>query len=167
MSIAPGPRARPGPSALEPLERAVSLEHRVDVADEQHLGPAAGPLGDEVPGAAEGGAVDPAGGEAEGCQLRRHEVGDRADAGEVHRAAVDVDQPFEQRHRRGLAGVDRRHDGLLGRGEWPARRALRRHGGRTGPNGGEQPGQCGDGPTEVAARLGWATAVVAHGASLA
>ena len=79
--------------ALELLERAVALEHGVEVADEQHPRTLAGMIRDQVAGALERRAVHPGRLEPERVELLAEEVPDRADAGEVVRAAVDVDRP--------------------------------------------------------------------------
>ena len=69
MSMMPGPARGPLVDALELLERAVRLEHRVEMADEQDARPGARMLGDEMAGALERRAVDPARREAERVEL--------------------------------------------------------------------------------------------------
>ena len=91
------------------------LEHRVEVADEDDARPAAGMVGDQVPGALERRAVHPRRLEAERVELLAEEIADGAHAGEVVRAAVDVDGLLEQRERVGVARVDRRDDRAFGR----------------------------------------------------
>src|SRR5207237_1895626 len=83
---------------LKALEGAVLLEHRVEVPDEQHLRPAAGPLaaGDEMPGAPPGGAFHPLGPEAQGFEGGREQAPDLAHTGQVQGPAVDVDGALEQ-----------------------------------------------------------------------
>ena len=95
----PGPFARLVVDALELLERAVALEHGVEVADEQHPRPLAGMVRDQVAGALERRAVDPGRLEPERVELLAEQIADRADAREVVRAAVDVDGLLEQRER--------------------------------------------------------------------
>ena len=88
--------------AREALEGRARLEHRVEVADQQHplAAPAAprtgGMAGDQVTRAAGRGHVDPADVEAERLQFGAHHLGNRTYAGEVERARVLVDQPLEQ-----------------------------------------------------------------------
>ena len=65
--------------------------------------PAARMLGDQVTGASERCAVLPAHLEAERLEPRPQHVRDLAHAGEIHGAAVDVDDLFEQRDRACLA----------------------------------------------------------------
>src|SRR5262249_31358946 len=106
---------------LEFLEWAVLLEHGVEMGDEQHALALArrmpGTLGDEVAGATETAAVDPAGLEAERLELRTQDVRHCAYAGEVHRAAIDVDDLFHRPHRGCLPGLPVSDDLLLrGRG---------------------------------------------------
>ena len=63
-------------------------------------------LGDEMPGALERCAVDPAGREAERLELGAEQLADFPDAVEVLRAAVDVDHALEERERVGVVRVD-------------------------------------------------------------
>ena len=76
-------------------------------------GPVPATLGDEMAGALERRAVDPAGGEPERVELAAEDVADRAHAGEVHRSAVDVDHALEQGQRLRIGGVDGRDDRLF------------------------------------------------------
>ena len=64
-------------------------------------------LGDQMPGALERRSVDPTNFEAERFELRTKHIGHGADAREVHRAAVDVHDPLEQRQRLGVVRIDR------------------------------------------------------------
>src|SRR5262249_4994637 len=109
--------ARPpgGPVAeqLELLKRAVRLEHGVEMADQQNLPAASGVLGDEVPGASPGTAVDPSRLEAEPLETRHEDVADALHAGQIVRPAVDVDHLLEKRERLPVVRVDVRADGLL------------------------------------------------------
>ncbi len=82
------------------------------MADQQEL-PARAitlPLGDEVSGAIPRRALRPARGEAELLELRCERVSHSAHAGKVVRAAVDVDQAFQQRDRLRRSRVNRRND---------------------------------------------------------
>ena len=92
---------------LEALKRTARLEHRIEVPDEEYLGSGPRMLGDQVAGAMERRAVDPASREAERVELRPEHVADLTHAGEVHRAAVDVHDALEQRERFGVVRVDR------------------------------------------------------------
>jgi len=100
--------------ALEALERMVRLEHGIEVADQQHVAAAARMLGDEMAGAPERRAIFPAHLEAERLEARPQDVGDPAHAGEIHRAAVDVDDLFEQRDRALLLRLDPLDERALG-----------------------------------------------------
>ena len=111
----PGPVARLVVDPLERLERAVALEHRVEVADEDDARSLARMVGDQVPGALEAAAVDPRRLEPERVELLAEQIPDGAHAREVVRAAVDVDGLLEQRERVGVARVHRGHDRALGR----------------------------------------------------
>ena len=101
--------------ALEALERAVRLEHGVEMADQQHVAPRPLAGRDEMAGAAGCAHVGPADVEAERLQLGADQRPDLRDPGEVQSAAVHVHQPFEQRHMPVRLGLDRlRHPALLG-----------------------------------------------------
>ena len=78
MSMTPGPRAVFVVEPLELLERAVGLEHGVEVADEQDVRPGPGMVGDEVAGAVQRRAVDPARLEPERVELGAEHVADGA-----------------------------------------------------------------------------------------
>ena len=101
--------------AFEGLERAVLLEDRVQMTDqEEPLAARAHPLGDEVAGPLERERHrHPPHVEAQRFQLGGEEVGDGAYAARVHRAAVDVDQALEQVDRLFLVLVDVVHDSPL------------------------------------------------------
>ena len=88
---------------LEPLERTVGLEDRVEVADQQEIGPVVirgdrprGPLGHQVSGALERRSVDPAYGKPQGLELPAEDLSNLPYAVEVERPAVDVDHLLEQ-----------------------------------------------------------------------
>ena len=68
-------------------------------------------------GAPERRAVDPPRREAERVELRAQRVAHLPHAREVHRPAVHVHDPLEQRQRLGVVRVDRANDLLLGGGE--------------------------------------------------
>jgi glutamate carboxypeptidase len=93
------------PHPAERLERAVGLEDRIEVADDEEALPARPPtLGEEVSRSIHlGGHLDPTRLEAEGLQIGLQDLADPADAGLVHRAAVDVDQALQKED--GLLGV--------------------------------------------------------------
>ena len=63
--------------------------------DEQQLGSRPRMLGNEMTSPVERGAVDPTRGEAERIELGAQHVGDATHTGEVHRAAVDVDDALQ------------------------------------------------------------------------
>ncbi len=73
----PGPVARL-PARVEALERAVGLEHRVEMADQEDVAAAAAMGGDDMAGAAGLAHVDPAHLEAERLELGAHHLADRA-----------------------------------------------------------------------------------------
>ena len=70
-------------------------------------------LADEVPGALERCAVHPACLESEGVQLLPKDLPDLLHAGMILGAAVDVDDPLEQRQRFVVVRVDKRHERLF------------------------------------------------------
>ena len=92
--------------AGEGLERAVGLEHRIEMADQEDVAAAPPMGGDEMAGAPGLGHLDPAHGEAERLQLLAHHPADGAHALEVQRAAVPVHQPFEQGDRAAALAID-------------------------------------------------------------
>ena len=106
MSMIPGPRAVAVVEALELLKRAVGLEHSVEMTDEQESPAAAGMIGDQVARALERRAVDPSRLEAKLLELGGEELADLPHAGEVLRAAVDVDRALEERERLGPVSID-------------------------------------------------------------
>ena len=81
-------------------------EDGVEMSDQQHAGSGPLTLGDEMAGAIERCSVNPARREAERVELPAKDVADRAHAGEVHRAAIDVDDALEQRERLRVASID-------------------------------------------------------------
>jgi hypothetical protein len=83
----------------ERLEGAVGLEDRIEMADQQYLRRRSGMRRDQMPGALPRRAIHPAHREAERFQLGPEHGADSLDAGDVHRAAVDVDDTLEQRDR--------------------------------------------------------------------
>ena len=91
--------------ALEFLKRAVSLEHGVEVADQEKATARPAPLRDQMPGALERRSVDPAGREAQAVELGREQLPHLAHAGKVLCPAVDVDGSFEERQGFGVVGV--------------------------------------------------------------
>ena len=97
-SPAPGPSARVRPCGSKRWNGRIGLEHRVEMADQEHpLAPAAALVGgDDMAGAAGLGHRDPSHLEAERLELGAHHPADRLDSGEVQRAAVLVHQPLEQ-----------------------------------------------------------------------
>src|SRR6476620_10249878 len=74
-------------------------------------------LGDEVAGAPECRAVNPLRLEAKCIELRAEHVANLAYPSEVHRAAVYVHDPFEERQRFGVVSIDGAHDRALARRE--------------------------------------------------
>jgi hypothetical protein len=102
--------------ALEALERMIRLEHGIEMADQQHVPAAAWMLGDQVPGASERGAIFPAHLEPERFEARPQHIRDTAHAREIHRAAVDIDDLFQQCDRAALLGLDALHERALGAG---------------------------------------------------
>ena len=79
-----GPLRRGRAEPLELLERAVRLEHGVEVTDQQHARTGAGMVRHEMAGPLERRAVDPAGLEPERLELRREQPADLAHAVQVH-----------------------------------------------------------------------------------
>ena len=113
MSMTPGPRAAVS-SMRSNFWNGLSRSNTVSRWPmSRKRRPWSGPLRDEVAGALERRAVDPAGREPERLELGREQLADGADAVEVLRAAVDVDGALEQRQRAGLTGVDRGDDRLF------------------------------------------------------
>jgi hypothetical protein len=85
--------------ALPTLERAVGLEHRVQMADQQQLLAAPGMARHEVTGPARRLHVDPLHLEAQRLQLGADHVADLPDALGIERAAVLVDPLSEHAQR--------------------------------------------------------------------
>ena len=113
------PARLPVAQPLELLERTVGLEHRVEMADQEH--PAARPraLRHEMPRALEWSAVHPPGREPQRFELGREQLSDFAHAGMVPGPAVDVHGALEQRQRLGIVRVHVGDDGLfVGRQGW-------------------------------------------------
>ncbi len=108
-----GPARRAVVQPLEALKRTARLIHGVQVTDEQYLLARPRMFGDEMAGAAKRCAVDPPRLKPERVELRAQYVGDLPDAGEVHRAAVDVDDALEQRECIGVVSIHRGNDRAL------------------------------------------------------
>ncbi len=100
------PTRAPLVEPLELLKRAVGLEDRVEVADEEKALARPHPLGDEVSRTSEWRAIDPARGEAQRFELSAEQFSHGANTGKILRAAVDVDCPLEQGQRFGVVRVD-------------------------------------------------------------
>jgi len=107
----------PAGKSFESLERAVLLEHRVEMADEQDGPSGARVLGDEMAGPGERRAVDPPRAKSETVELVPEDRADLADTGEIHRPAVDGDDPLQEPLRGVPPGLDRPDDPPFGRGE--------------------------------------------------
>ena len=91
--------------ALEFLKRAVGLEHRIEVTDEEETTARPRPLRDQMAGALERRSVDPAGREAQAVELGREHLPYLAHAGKVLCPAIDVDGSFEERQGFGVVGI--------------------------------------------------------------
>jgi hypothetical protein len=99
--------------SLEMLKGTARLEDRVEMPDQQELLTGSAMLGDQVAGAMERCTIDPLGGEAERIELRAQHVAHLVHAGEVHRAAVDLDQALEEGERAGVLDVDGAGEGAF------------------------------------------------------
>ena len=129
------------------LEGTGGLEYGIHVPDEQQplaafaIARGTRMLGNQIASSLYGGFHRlPVDGEAQGLEVGRDDVLDRDDSGQVHRAAVDVDDLFEQRAIFSVVGIDRSDHLLLLRRD--RRGCLRvgdagerqRHDGAEGPN---------------------------------
>ena len=101
----------PGPFAV------FALEHRVEVSNQQNPGTGARMPRDEMSRAMERRAVHPLRPESDRLELGAEDPPDLADAGEILSAAVDVDDPLEQRERLIVMSVHVRDDGAFLRRE--------------------------------------------------
>jgi hypothetical protein len=91
-------------------------EDRVEVANQQELAPGSisFPFGDQVTGPIPRRTVGPPGREPELLKLGRERVGYSTHPGKVVCAAIDVDQPLEQRNRLSRLAVNRCHHPAFG-----------------------------------------------------
>lgn len=134
--------ARAGILAHEAL--VLPLEDGVEVSDEEHALPQSSraarrpTLGDEMTCASHRRRqLRPAHGEADRLELALEDVAHRAHAGDVERAARDVDGLLEQPDRAVAVGAGTLDDLALGAGE-RLRRHRRGHGGERGGESGEE-----------------------------
>jgi len=99
---------------FEVLERAVGLEHGIEMPDQQKMRARMAVAHDQVTGPVEFGAVDPFGLETGPAEGGREQLAHFPHTLEVERPAVDVHRALEQRQRLGLAGIDGLDQPLLG-----------------------------------------------------
>ena len=85
------------------LKRTVSLEHGVEMPDQQHTRANAAALRHEMTGAPERCAIHPARRKANRVILGTQQPADLAHSGNILCAAVHVHKSLQQRHRFGIA----------------------------------------------------------------
>jgi len=95
------------------LERARWLEHRIEVTNQKQSRPAAIALRDQVTCASPCRTVHPPHLEADCLELDPENLCHLANAGEIHRAAVHVDEPLEQCQPFGIGWIDSGDNALL------------------------------------------------------
>ena len=128
MSITPGPRAVESSSRSNLWNGLLGSKTVSRCPMSRSFGPGPGMLGHEMSRAVERRRRRPTRREAERVELAAQHVGDATHAGEVHRAAVDVDDALQQAPAFARSRVDcARDDALLGReGQLALRTALAR-----------------------------------------
>ncbi len=84
------------------------------MSDEKEPRSRSGAPSHQVTGTLEGSAVHPARLEAQGVQLLAEHCPHLTNAIQVHRAAVHVHDPLQERHCLGVASLNLLHDGELG-----------------------------------------------------
>ena len=103
--------------ALELLERAIRLEHRVEMSDQQNPRSGSGMIRDEMAAALDLALIDPERLEADGVQLRAKDPAHLPHTGGVMSTTVDIDDALEQRKAFVVVNVDRFHERSLRSGE--------------------------------------------------
>ena len=128
LVVADAGAGRPRALADKGLKRALHLEHRVQMPDQQDVAPPTCMRGDQMAGPPGLAHVDPADLEPQRLQLGPDHVADDLHPGRVQRPAVLVHQPLQQADMPVVLGFHRLHHHALGV-------AGLRHGGRGEGNG--------------------------------